>query len=111
MVETRRLKELRGRSSDLLQLPTGDLVVALSGGADSATLAYLIRHLGRDLRAVHVHHGLPASDRLEEAARAVAAAAGVGLEVVQIEIPPGASIEGQARQSEILRALGGIATR
>ena len=97
MVETRRLKELRRRSGDLLRLPSGDLVVALSGGADSGTLAYLIRQLGRDLRAVHVHHGLPASDRLEEAARAIAAAVGVGLEVVRIEIPLGASIEGQAR--------------
>ena len=111
MVETRRLKELRGRSSDLLQLPTGDLVVALSGGADSATLAYLIRHLGRDVRAVHAHHGLPASDRLEEAARAVAAAAGVGLEVVQIEIPPGASIEGQARKARYAALLAALRTR
>ncbi len=108
MVETRRLKELRRRSGDLLQLPTGDLVVALSGGADSATLAYLIRHLGRDLRAVHAHHGLPASDRLEEGARAVAAASGVGLEVVQIEIPPGASIEGMARKARYSALLSAL---
>jgi tRNA(Ile)-lysidine synthetase-like protein len=108
MVETRRLKELRGRSGDLLQLPTGDLVVALSGGADSATLAYMIRHLGRDLRAVHAHHGLPASDRLEEAARAVAAAVRVGLEVVRIEIPPGASIEGQARKARYAALLSAL---
>ena len=99
MVETRRLKELRGRSGDLLRLPTGNLVVALSGGADSAALAYLIRHLSRELRGLHVHHGLPASDRLEEAAKAVAALVGIGLDVVHIEIPPGASIEGQAREA------------
>ena len=108
MVETRRLNELRGRSGELLRLPTGDLVLALSGGADSATLAYLIRHLGRDHRAIHCNHGLPASDRLEEAARAVAGAVGMGLEVVRIEIPLGASIEGQARKarySALLRAL------
>jgi len=99
MVETRRLNELRERSSDLLRLPTGNLVVALSGGADSATLAYLIRHLGRELRSVHVHHGLPPSDRLQEAARAVAAEVGIDLDVIRIEIPPGASIEGQARKA------------
>ena len=63
MVETRRLKELRGRSTELLRLPDGDLVVALSGGADSATLAYLIRRLGRDVRAVHVDHLTGASAR------------------------------------------------
>ena len=99
MVETRRLKELRRRSSDLLRLPTGNPVVALSGGADSATLAYLIHHLGRDARAIHINHGLPASDRLEEAARAVAVSLGIALEVVPIEVPPGASIEGQARSA------------
>jgi tRNA(Ile)-lysidine synthase len=97
MVETRRLNELRRRSSDLLRLPTGKLVVALSGGADSATLAYLIHQLGRDVRAIHVNHGLPASDRLEEAARAVAGSLEIALEVVPIEVPPGASFEGQAR--------------
>jgi tRNA(Ile)-lysidine synthase len=106
MVETRRLKELRGRSSDLLRLPTGNLVVALSGGADSATLAYLIHRLGRDVRAVHINHGLPASDRLEEAARAVAGVAGIALDVVVVEVPAGASIEGQARSARYAALFG-----
>jgi tRNA(Ile)-lysidine synthetase-like protein len=99
MVETRRLTELRRRTSDLLRLPTGNLVVALSGGADSATLAYLIHHVGRDVRAIHINHGLPASDRLEEAARAVAGSLEIALEVVPIEVPTGASVEGQARSA------------
>jgi tRNA(Ile)-lysidine synthetase-like protein len=106
MVETRRLKELRGRSSDLLRLPTGNLVVGLSGGADSATLAYLIHRLGRQVRAVHVNHRLPASDRLEEAARAVAGVVGIALEVVRIEVPAGASIEGQARNARYTALFG-----
>ncbi|HWL48369.1 MAG TPA: tRNA lysidine(34) synthetase TilS, partial [Acidimicrobiia bacterium] len=108
MVETRRLKELTGRSGDLLRLPTGNLVVALSGGADSAALAYLIHHQGRDVRAVHVNHGLPASDRLEEAARAVARIVGIALEVVRIEVPPGASIEGQARKARYEALLAAL---
>jgi tRNA(Ile)-lysidine synthetase-like protein len=99
MVETRRLSELRSRSAGLLGLPDGDLVVALSGGADSAALVYLLSVLGRGFRAVHVNHGLPASARLEEAALAVADAVGADLDVVSIDIPPGASIEGQARKA------------
>jgi tRNA(Ile)-lysidine synthetase-like protein len=99
MVETRRLKELTSRSTGLLRLPDGDLVLALSGGADSAALAHLLVTLGRGFRAVHVNHGLPASDRLEEAARAVARSIGAALDVVGIEIPPGASVEGQARKA------------
>jgi tRNA(Ile)-lysidine synthase len=108
MVETRRLKELRGRSTDLLRLPPGDLVVALSGGADSAALAYLVRTLGRGFRAVHVNHGLPASGRLEEAARAVGGVVTADLEVLEIEIPPGASIEGQARKGRYAALLGSL---
>ena len=108
MVETRRLKELRRRSSDLLRLPTGNLVVALSGGADSATLAYLIHHLGRGVRAIHINHGLPGSVRLEEAARAVAERLGIVLEVVLIEIPAGASVEGQARTARYAAFLAAL---
>jgi tRNA(Ile)-lysidine synthase len=108
MVETRRLKELRGRSTDLLRLPDGDLVVALSGGADSATLAYLARPLSREVRAVHVNHGLPASGRLEAAASTVAATVGVPLEVERIDIPSGSSIEGQARTARYAALLGAL---
>jgi tRNA(Ile)-lysidine synthetase-like protein len=108
MVETRRLKELRSRSTALLRLPDGDLVVALSGGADSAALAYLLVTLGRVFRAVHVNHGLPASDRLEEAAGAVARSIGVELDVVGIEIPPGASLEGQARKARYAALLASM---
>ena len=99
MVETRRLSELRSRSAGLLRLPGGDLLVALSGGADSAALVYLLAHLGRRSRAVHVDHGQPASARLEEAARAVAEAMDIELEVSRIVVPAGASFEGQAREA------------
>ncbi len=104
MVETRRLRALRSRLSELLLVPDGDLVVALSGGADSAALAFLLTHLGREFRAIHVNHGLPASPRLEAAARAVAEVLALDLEVIEIEVPEGASMEGQARTARY-RAL------
>jgi tRNA(Ile)-lysidine synthase len=99
MVETRRLTELSAGLRDRIEIPIGDLVVALSGGADSAALAFLLSGSGRTFRAVHVNHGLPDSPSLEAAARAVAAKVGVDLAVVVIDIPGGASPEGQARDA------------
>lgn len=109
MVETRRLTELESRLNDLLELPDGDLAVALSGGADSAALAYLLTNHGRAIRAVHVNHSLPHSPRLEEAARAVASTIGAELDVLTIEIPPGASAEGQARGARYSALLDWLA--
>ncbi|HIE21729.1 MAG TPA: hypothetical protein EYP73_03915, partial [Acidimicrobiia bacterium] len=68
MVGTRRLKSLLGSALERVELPASPLVVALSGGADSAALAFLCREAGRDLRALHVDHGLPYSPLMAEAA-------------------------------------------
>lgn len=97
MVETRRLTQLTSRLGDLLETPEGDLVVALSGGADSAVLAHLLSAGAWPYRAIHVNHGFPDSPSLEKAAREMADKIGVDLEVVTIEVPAGASAEGQAR--------------
>ncbi len=80
-------------------MPPGAAVVALSGGADSAVAAWALVQLhGPDaVRAVHVHHGLADSDTLAAAAGDVAAALGLGLAVVTVEVPAGTSQEGQAR--------------
>ena len=83
-------------------------MVALSGGADSAALVYLLAYLGRRSRAVHVNHGQPASARLEEAARAVADAMDIELEVSGIVVPSGASFEGQARQARYEALFGSL---
>jgi tRNA(Ile)-lysidine synthetase-like protein len=66
----------------------------------------MIHRLDRHVRAVHINHRLPASDRLEEAARAVAGIVGIALEVVRIEVPAGASIEGQARNARYAALFG-----
>jgi tRNA(Ile)-lysidine synthase len=80
-------------------MPPGSAVVALSGGADSAVAAWALVQLhGPDaVRAVHVHHGFADSDTLAAAARDVAAALGVSLAIVTVDVPAGASQEGQAR--------------
>ncbi len=108
MVETRRLKELTRRARELLVLPPGDLVLALSGGADSATLALLVAGLGPPVRAIHINHGLPASARLEESARAIAGTIGLQLDILEIDIPPGASIEGRAREARYKALIGAL---
>ena len=69
-----------------VSFPPGPLVVALSGGADSAVLAWLAAENSPTVRAVFVDHGLEASSRLREAAAAVAAATGIELDVVDAPV-------------------------
>src|SRR4030081_1549741 len=79
------------------------LVVALSGGADSASLLAAARGLGfrsLSLRAVHVDHGLHAAAAAFRAGCArLWAALDVPLTVIPviIETPPGVSVEAAAR--------------
>ena len=97
MVDTRRLTGLTDRLESLLDLRPGPPVVALSGGADSASLALVMARASPEVRAVHVNHSLPHSARLEAAAREVAAEVDIPLEVVTVAVPEGASPEGRAR--------------
>ncbi len=108
MAEPRRLTQLRERLLDLLDLPEQEPVIALSGGADSASLAYLIAHRGQGRRAVHVNHRLAASARLEQAARAVADQTGTPLVVVETDVPVGASLEGHARDRRYRALIGSL---
>lgn len=101
MVATRRLDELSAAVAARLDLPEEPWVVALSGGADSAALAWLTARVA-PVRAVHVHHGLPASDALENAARAVAAALSVPIAVRSVTL--GHFSENEARNARY-RAL------
>lgn len=99
MAEPRRLIELARAVAVATDLPAGPQVVALSGGADSAALLWLCRHLEvSPLRAVHVHHGLAASDALAASARAVADHLDVPCRMIEVTVPPGSSPENQARE-------------
>jgi len=81
----------------------GPLVVALSGGADSAVAAWACSETrpSESVRAVHVNHGWPASGQLEAAARAVAAALGMPIQVIAVTPEPSASPEGAARDARL----------
>ena len=85
MVATRRLETLSASLGQRLDLPGHPWVVALSGGADSAALAWLTSRMA-SIRTVHVHHGLLASDALEQAARAVAEVLKVDIEVRSVTL-------------------------
>lgn len=109
MARSRRLITLGGRlAAAVTALPPGPLVIALSGGADSAAAAWAAREAGRAVRAVHVHHGLPGSERLASAASAVADRLDMALDTVTVSVPPGPSPEGQARAARY-GALAGAA--
>ena len=75
------------------------VVAALSGGADSAVLAWAVVRGDREVRAVHVHHGWPASDRMESAATAVADRLGIDLRRVRISTSGPGSREEVARRA------------
>ena len=99
MAGTRRLRSLLDSVLERTELPDPPIVVALSGGADSAALAFLCREAGRQLRALYVDHGLTYSSMMEEAARSIAAQLELHLDVVRVDVPQGPSPEGQARHA------------
>ena len=99
MAEPRRLTQLVEGTGGRLRLPPGDLVVALSGGADSAALAYLALAANRNVRGLHIDHGFAGSPLMEKAASKIAADLNLGLDVARVEVPTGPSPEGQARKA------------
>jgi tRNA(Ile)-lysidine synthase len=97
MVATRRLTELVAPADALLSDLSGSMMVALSGGADSAAAAFVASARPDRTRAIHVDHGASGSARLRRAATSIAGALGLDLEVVSVDVPAGSSYEAQAR--------------
>ncbi|MGE7960692.1 tRNA lysidine(34) synthetase TilS [Pseudomonas sp. NPDC089530] len=79
--------------------------IAFSGGLDSTVLLHLLAELRQrqaipPLTAVHVHHGLQAAaDAWPEHCRAQCEALGVPLQIVSVQVRPGASLERAAREA------------
>ena len=84
VTRTRRLDRLAADISARTQFPLSPLVIALSGGADSAAAAWLAHRTNRVSRAVHVNHRLPDSPRMANAAHAISRHLGMELEEVFI---------------------------
>ncbi|MHC8393152.1 tRNA lysidine(34) synthetase TilS [Pseudomonas sp. LB3P93] len=79
--------------------------IAFSGGLDSTVLLYLLAHLAKnqslpELQAIHIHHGLQAAaDAWPQQCQSVCDALGVPLQVVHVQVQPGASLERAARDA------------
>jgi tRNA(Ile)-lysidine synthase len=79
--------------------------IAFSGGLDSTVLLHLLAGLAKTqslpaLSAIHVHHGLQAAaDAWPGHCKAVCDALGVALQVVRVQVKPGASLERAARDA------------
>ncbi|MGD2060031.1 MAG: tRNA lysidine(34) synthetase TilS [Acidimicrobiia bacterium] len=108
MARSSRLTELVGSARSRLRFPDGPFTVALSGGADSATLAFLAVESGPGADAIHIDHGLPASPMLRMAAAEIAGRLGIDLEIVFVELGEGPSLEDRARTAryEVLDSWG-----
>ena len=97
------------RSALEMNLPSDatGLVLALSGGADSACLAFAVSQLGvasvrgLPVRAVHVDHGLqPAAAAFRDACARLCGRLGLPLEILKVSVPAaGRSVEAAARDA------------
>lgn len=109
MARSSRLKALTDSVQDRAELPPAPWLIALSGGADSGVLAWLAQLRGGPVRALHVHHGWPGSDRMEDAARAVADHLALPIEVVSVEPRLGSSPEAAARDARYEALVAALA--
>lgn len=75
--------------------------IAFSGGLDSTVLLHLLNaHSTTPIKAVHIHHGLQtAADAWPAHCQAVCDALGVPLQVIHVQVQPGASLERAAREA------------
>lgn len=99
MVATRRLDNLVSKISSSAEFPDGGLLVALSGGADSAALAYLASRTEQPTRAIHVDHGTPHAPLLKGAAMDIAVTIGIDIQVVQVDLSGSPFSEARARKA------------
>jgi tRNA(Ile)-lysidine synthase len=98
------------RTNDLLE-PGGRVTCLVSGGADSTCLWHVLRALGYDVTAMHVHHGVRGADADADAAHC---ADMLGATVIRVEPAPTEAAMRELRYAATaeagLRATGHTAT-
>ncbi len=85
-------------------LPDAPVLVALSGGPDSAALAWAVAASGRTARAVSIDHGLPGSQLLMDAAATIAARLDLEHAVVAVAAEDDSETALRATRLEALQA-------
>ena len=87
------------RLADRCRFPVGPTVsCAVSGGPDSLALLVLARHVGLEVTAIHVDHGLrPGGDAEAEVVAAAARRFGAAFEARRVHVPEGGNVEARAR--------------
>jgi len=95
--------DITSKLSPWLQAPSW--CVALSGGLDSTVLLHLLVHASYQqalppIRAIHIHHGLQAAaDSWPAHCQRLCDALGVNLQVIEVKVAQGASLEQGARDA------------
>lgn len=87
------------------RLPDDPILVALSGGADSASLAWAVVECGANARAVSIDHGLPASADLIGAAVKIASQLGLEHTVVAVASESASETDLRAARLEALESM------
>ena len=72
-----------------MAMPGEKIVLGLSGGADSVCLFYVLKNLGYELEAVHVHHGIRGltEDRDAAFAKSLCNKEGVSYHEFRFDVP------------------------
>jgi len=96
---TRRLEELIEVVGAKSHFPRAPLLLALSGGPDSAAMSLLATRVTESARAAHVNHGTAQAPGLEEAARAISGTLSLDLTVVPVELTGTGFTEEAAREA------------
>ncbi len=102
-VPSRLSPSARAACEAVADIAAGPLVIALSGGADSAVAAWacVTERPAGTVRAVHVNHGWEASPRLQAAAAAIADHLGLPFRAIHVTPDTGPSREGAAREARL----------
>ena len=91
--------ELAARARAGRRMIGRSVVVGLSGGADSAALAWLASEYADTVRAIHIDHQQPASPALAAASQTIAGQLGMEFDVIGVQVADGASFENLARSA------------